>query len=253
MTPGETRAWRKASVVIGWLIALWCHAGALGQSCERITLNGQVNAGQQWQAALGRGWVFRLLPIPPSAGDYSGWDLVVDRKHGAGYPDALLLATLPYNSINEREIGTTFGLRAQDAIGWNPRSFHFLSNPQKFRESQQDFREWMRVQLAQGPSPDASPSRRLITRLLALQKDASSGEFRIVDARIVPGIADPKPYAQAWALAGSRMQHEVEPVSPGKESAQGKLVWMRFLVTLWLPAGWRMPAGLSAARAPCSK
>ena len=94
--------------------------------------SGEVSAGQEWKADFGQGWVFRLLPIDTSSwagkAGYSGWDLVVDREQPAGYPDALLVATPPYNSINEREVGTTFGLRAQDAIGWNPRSFRFLTN-----------------------------------------------------------------------------------------------------------------------------
>ena len=48
----------------------------------------------------------------------------------------LLLATPPYESISQREVGTTFGIRAQDAIGWNPRSFRFFTNPALFRKAQ---------------------------------------------------------------------------------------------------------------------
>ena len=96
--------------------------------CEKLELLGEVHAAQEWKAAFGEGWVFRLIPIHPGNAGYSGWDLVVDREAGAGFPDALLLATPPYRSINEREVGTTFGVRAQDAIGWNPRSFHFLTD-----------------------------------------------------------------------------------------------------------------------------
>lgn len=85
--------------------------------CHRLDLQGEVRAAQEWRTAIGQGWVLQLLPIASPHNEYSGWDLVVDQDPPAGYPDALLLATLPYNSINEREIGTTFGLRAQDAIG----------------------------------------------------------------------------------------------------------------------------------------
>ena len=92
---------------------------------------------------------------------YSGWDLVVDREPAAGFPDALLLATLPYNSINEREIGTTFGLRAQDAIGWNPRSFRFIVTPSDFREAQQLFRSLSaNARPAIGESGDPRPVDR---------------------------------------------------------------------------------------------
>ena len=68
---------------------------------------------------------------------------MVDRGQHSGFPDAFLLATMPYDSINEREMGTTFGLRAQDAIGWNLRSSRFLLKPTDFRYAQQLFRSTM--------------------------------------------------------------------------------------------------------------
>src|SRR5258708_14154090 len=133
--------------------------------CARVTIVGQVSAGGEWSTKLGEGWVIRVLPIAPSLAGYSGWDLVMDRDQPAGFPDALLLATMPSNSINEREIGTTFGLRAQDAIGWNPRSFHFLSNSADFHEGQRLFRSFMQhamFQAAPGesitPPPPAPPT-----------------------------------------------------------------------------------------------
>ena len=76
--------------------------------CRKILLTGEVNAGQEWKAAIGEGWMFRVVPIQPGKEGYSGWDLVVDREQSAGYPDALLVATPPYYSISEREVGTTF-------------------------------------------------------------------------------------------------------------------------------------------------
>jgi len=87
--------------------------------------------------------------------------------------------------------------------------------------------------------------------LLQLEGNASSGQLRIVDARIVPGTADPKPFAQAWALAFTRTQHEIEPVTPGDASPQGKLVWMRFALTLWFPAPWNFPREIHVVRASC--
>ncbi len=225
--------------------------------CARVVIEAEVSAGHEWNTPIGEGWVFRVLPISPLNAGYSGWDLVVDRQQPAGYPDALLLATAPYNSINEREIGTTFGLRAQDAIGWNPRTFHFLSRPADFREGQRLFRMLMenqsrpkavsRASGSQMPVPNPDPE----VRLLALLKAASSGEFRILDAHLVPGIADPAPYAQGWALASSRTPHEVETVPAGNASARGRLDWMRFALTLWLPSPWTVPPGVRAVRAAC--
>jgi len=173
----------------------------------------------------------------------------------AGYPDALLLATMPYNSINEREIGTTFGLRSQDAIGWNPRSFRFLSDPSALREAQGLFRVMTGKETATsapGKPQDASlPQAHAAARLLELQKRAAAGEFRILDARIVPGVGDPVSYAQGWALASSRVPHHIDSTPDGRSSARGVLNWIRFSLTLWLPARWNVPPGLHALPAAC--
>jgi len=214
-----------------------------GRACQRVELQGEVIEGHEWKVALGQGWTFRVLPI---AG-YSGWDLAVDRDPPAGYPDALLLATLPYDSINEREIGTTFGLRAQDAVGWNPRSFRFLTDTKDFREA-----SLLYLHLFRAPkNSTAGGEKAALARLLEVEKRASSGQLRILDARLVPGTRDPQPFAQAWALAFARSQFHIEPVAEGQASAEGKLVWMRFVVTLWLPSGWNFPAAIKPVRAPC--
>jgi hypothetical protein len=219
-----------------------------------VVFDGEVSAGGYWAAPLGQGWVFRILPISPFQASYTGWDLV-DRQPAAGFPDALLIATMPYNSINEREIGTTFGLRAQDAIGWNPRSFRFVVSPGDFREAQQLFRSLPAstgLHSATGASGGSSPGdRQVMARLLEIQKHAAAGEFRIVDARIVPGVADPAPYAQPWAMASSQTRHTVEQAPEGKSSALGALNWMRFTVTLWLPEGWGVPAPIQARHTAC--
>lgn len=242
------RAWLWIAV-LAFVVAA-CHAAAPDRTCLRLDLVGEVNANQEWKSALGEGWVFRVWPIAPPQLGYSGWDLVVDRDPPAGYPDALLLATLPYNSINEREIGTTFGLRAQDALGWNPRSFHFLSNPAEFREAQQWFRHLTSGSAANGGGSKATDAGAM-ARLLQLQSHASSGQFRIVDAHIMPGIADPQPFAQGWALAASRVQQEIEPALPGHSTPRGQLLWVRFALTLWLPKRWNVPSALHTVRDRC--
>ena len=218
-------------------------------------LEGEVSAGKVWAAELGQGWVLRLAPIASQNAEYSGWDLIVDRATGAGYPDALLLATPPYGSLNEREIGTTFGLRAQDAIGWNPRSFRFLTDPVQFAEAQKIYRKLLGSGSGASPENAGSGGSRVkqdsTSYLLAMQEHASTGELRILDAHIVPGTADPAVYAQNWAIAASRTPHEMEPASEGQSSARGRLAWMRFSVTLWLPGKWVLPPGNAAARSEC--
>ena len=230
-------------------------------SCQRVVLAGEVSEGEEWRAAFGQGWVFRVLPIVPgksgAEASYSGWDLVVDREEPAGFPDALLVATPPYNSINEHEVGTTFGLRAQDAIGWNPRSFRFLTTPEAFRESQQLYRQLskdgqMRLAVV-GAAGKNTPEVRATRRLMELERQSSAGEFHIVDAHLAPGIADAAPYAENWALASSRTPHTFEPAVQGKSTPLGELRWMKFSITLWLPGTWAAPRELHAQRTACGE
>jgi hypothetical protein len=232
--------------------------------CQKVVLTGDVNAGQEWKATLGQGWVFRVLPIdstktPPGLDPYSGWDLVVDREQPAGFPDALLLATPPYDSINEREIGTTFGLRAQDAIGWNPHSFRFLISPQALAESQKLFLRLHQQPAGETPSPAPvatpvqAPVQNPMQRIMDLAQQSASGEFRILDARLTPGIADAAPFAENWALRSARTPHTVAPAPDGKATPLGSLNWIRFSITLWLPAAWKAPQALRAEPGPCSE
>jgi hypothetical protein len=222
-------------------------------SCEKIVLAGEVSAGQEWKASFGQGWVFRLLPIQPGRLVYSGWDLVVDREHPAGFPDALLLATPPYNSINEREVGTTYGLRAQDAIGWNPRSFRFLLRPADLKEGQKLYFSMGSTtsrNTAQNQTLALSPAMR---NLMGLERQSAAGQLRILDARLAPGAADAAPYAENWALQSARTTHSNEVPTGGQPSTLGELHWMRFSITLWLPDGWKAPATVHAVRAACSE
>jgi len=228
-------------------------SAAQSPTCQKIVLTGEVIAHQQWSAPFGQGWVFRLVPLQPGSAGYSGWDLVVDRDPPAGFPDALLVATPPYNSINEHEVATTFGLRAQDAIGWNPRSFHFLTNPDAFHESQKLFQTLGGAgNSSRAPAP-GSPAAKAIQRLLKINQTASAGQFRILDARLAPGVSDAASYAEPWALASPKTRHSFEPSSTGSSTPLGELHWLQFSVTLWLPAGWKSPAALHAVRAPCSQ
>ena len=225
------------------------------RACQKVVLTGELSAGHEWKAAIGEGWVFRVLPIRPGQAGYSGWDLVVDRELPAGFPDALLLATPPYNSINEREVGTTFGLRAQDAIGWNPRSFRFLTNLAAFRGGQKLYQSLSRDGQLRLAGPELNnrkmPEARSTRRLMELLQQSSAGEFRILDAHLAQGISDAAPYAESWALASPKTPHTFEPATGAKSTPLGELHWMRFSVTLWLPGAWRAPQELQTKRVGC--
>jgi len=222
-------------------------------TCQRVTLTGEVQSGQEWHSSFGQGWIFRVVPVQPGKGGYSGWDLVVDREEGAGYPDALLVATPPYYSISEREVATTFKLRAQDAIGWNPRSFHFLTDPAALHESQKLFRNLGPPRIWTEKSEPDSRQQSATQALQQINQKSSPGEFRILNARLTPGTADAAPFAQRWAIQSSRTPHKIVPLSGASSTALGELQWMRFSINLWLPRAWKLPKGLQAAPAACSQ
>ena len=263
-----SKRWLAHCAVLG--LAAMAPASGLGaaprqSTCRKIVLMGEVSAGEEWKAGIGQGWILRVVPIdatktPAGLDPYSGWDLVVDRVQPAGFPDALFLATPPYNSINEREIGTTFGVRAQDAIGWNPRSFRFLTDLAAFRESRQLHLQLIRDsgagQAQAGKVHQRTPGAGAfdpIRRLMALTRQSSPGQFRILDARMTPGVADAAPFAENWALQPARTAHTAQPAPGGKSTPLGFLLWIRFSITLWLPDTWNAPAALHAERGACSE
>ncbi len=237
--------------MIGLLILLSAPLAVCASlGCRKLELAGEVSSGQNWQASIGQGWFIRLMPIQPPQLGYSGWDIVVDRDPSAGYPDALLLATPPYDSINQREIGTTFGLRAQDAAGWNPRSFRFLTDPASLAEAQ---KLYARLTSETGPvAAGSSPAyQQDVRRMSELLKKSAAGEFRIVDARLTPGVADAQPYAESWARALARTTYTIQPAPQGKATPLGTLNWIRFTIGLWLPASWHLPPGSKTVPGPC--
>lgn len=234
-------------------LILSARPAAPAATCTKVVLTGQADAGREWREPFGQGWIFRVVPIGPGKEGYSGWDLVVDRDPSAGYPDALLVATPPYYSISEREVGTTFGLRAQDAIGWNPRSFHFLTDPAALSESQKLFRELGGTKIwTEKPAP-SSQEQVTERRLLEMNRKSSAGQFRILNARLTPGIADAASFAEKWALQSSRTPHTIAPSAAGEATPLGALDWIRFSITLWLPSQWEAPRGIAGRLAPCSE
>jgi hypothetical protein len=74
-----------------------------------------------------------------------------------------------------------------------------------------------------------------------------------LNARLTPGIADAAPFAQRWALQSSRTPHTIAPSAGAKATPLGELTWMRFSITLWLPADWKAAKGVEAVRSGCQK
>lgn len=252
-------------------------------ACRKVTLNGSVSQGQQWSSPFGQGLEIRLVPISPSDRGYSGWDLVVNPTTDHSYPDALLLATPPYGSLSQREIGTTFGLRAQDAIAWNPRRFSFLISPGNLKHARSLFAQIMSAEGSKAAateparSPQANPSaansgpdslqvaaQSSLLGLLNHPSTLGSGQFSVLDAKLFAGTADPPAFAQQWAAHLSQVPHTMEQAPaqiPGQATGQsgaltaarGELHWIRFSLTLWLPWSWKTASGLHAEATTCAE
>jgi len=220
------------------------------RQCMRVVLNGEVAAGEVWRAEIGQGWLIRLVPVCPSAKDFTGWDLVINPAKDSNYPDALLLATPPYSSLSEREIATTFGLRAQDAIAWTPRKFHFLDSDRDLAAARELFK------ILVGPNPkasrDSAADKKSTGELLSLIEKAAPGEFRVLDAQLATGVADPPAFARQWATQLNRVPHTLVP-SKARATPLGELKWIRFSIILWLPLNWKIPAELRPITAKCAQ
>ena len=228
--------------------------------CTEMVLDGEVAEKQEWWAAIGEGWEFRVLPIAGAPGKgslaagygYSGWDLAVDRERDGGYPDALLLASPPYASVNPREIGTTYGMRAQDAIAWMPRRFRFFTSVEEWKRAKELYGTLM-----QGTGTNAGSDvagQKLLSMVGA--PGVGYGEFEVVDSRLVAGVGDPPAFARQWAANLGRVPHTL--VQSGDRSGAaggqlGELKWIRFRATLTLPGGWKYPSGLSAKATSCAE
>ncbi len=179
-----------------------------------------------------RGLVFGLEPIR------SGWAMrVVAAKGARGPHDYAEVATLPYESVSPLLLSTDWAFRAQDAVGWTPRRFHYAAVESAYHALENAFDAVVRG--------DAPASRRA-----ALLAEAQpEGLFEIQDARLAPGVADQTRMAAAVAARFTQTPHTVDGSAPA--SALGRLEAVRFRVALDLPAGLQPAAGMKIADVPC--
>jgi len=262
---------RRASIfLLAILIPAWlgcahefAEAGSpqpVARNCAEIVLRGEVAEKQEWRAAIGEGWEFRVLPIagapgkgsPEQGNEYSGWDLAMDRERGGGYPDALLLATPPYGSLNPREVGTTYGIRAQDALAWEPRRFRFFTSVEDWKRARELYTTLMANSQSAG-GRDAAGQKLLS---MVSRAGVGYGEFEVVDSRLVAGVGDPPAFARQWATNLGRVPHTLEQNADRSGDGGklfGELSWIRFRATLTLPVGWKFPPGLSGKAARCAE
>lgn len=185
------------------------------KACPSLTFEGEVQAGKSFRHALGAQQSFLLESIA------SGWIVrVLPASDARGPHDFAELATPPYRSPNPLLISTDFSFRAQDAVAWNPREFHFFTTAQQMAIATKAYDATLK-----------EPNRPAVgAALFPLLAEACAATLQIVDARIAGGSADQTAMAATVAQHFSQTAHTVDTSAPA--SRLGKILWMRFRVTV---------------------
>jgi hypothetical protein len=232
---------RVRETVAALVLTMFCWVGVAqtpADACRRAAIEGEVDAGKPFSQAMGNGLKVYLQPI------HSGWILRVLPVAGPmPEHDYAELATPPYNSVTPLSISTDFAFRAQDAIGWNPRRFHFATSSAAFQQLKQAYTTFQ----AAGAAPPDVVQAELAHRIA----QASAGTFTILDSRLEAGTAD------QWRMAGAVASHFSQTAhtlvqGPGIEPTPlGRLVWLRFRIEFDLPAGFAADPALHVVPAVC--
>lgn len=209
------------------------------EMCRQESVEGEVAARQMFVRPIGDGLEVMLEPL----GWGSGWMLRVLPVAGPRVAhDYAELATPPYASVNPLLISTDFSFRSQDALAWNPRRFRFAADEQEYRRVLDLYEQYTRHGGAAAGVENA---------LAEAVSQEPEGRIEILDARLVPGMADQAPMAAAVASHFSTTAHTVELPETGKGSPLGRISWFRFRISLDLPRGFKAARGVTVKVGPC--
>ena len=176
--------------------------------CHRVELEGTVAVGESFRKAFAPGLDFVLEAVP------KGWVIRVLPSAGARpEEDFAEVATPPFRSVNPLLLTTDFGFRAQDVVGWNPRSFRYAANAAEFREAQRAYRA-----VTSSPHP-TSEQETAVTRV-AMR--ALEGHLELLDAVLAPGSADQSSAAGLVASHLDRTAHTFRTPERGGRRRSGK-------------------------------
>lgn len=239
----RTRFWSFALLILVSLTASSVPASSVSKktspACRVATIQGELESGKPFRKAFGNGLDIWFQPIA------SGWILrVVPAAGPLGDYDYAELATPPYRSVTPLSLTTDFAFRAQDAVGWNPRRFRFVTSTEAYQRLLNVYQRYTQA----GTTPPAL----LETELSSQIADASEGTLTIQDARLVPGMADQWRMAGAVASHFLTTAHSLVNAPDGTSSPLGKLVWVSFRLDLQLPRGFKQVVGLKVAPEVCS-
>ncbi len=224
-----------------WCVALLaasvsstCYAAGT-PACRTEVIEGSVEAGRPFVQAIGNGLLLALQPVR------AGWILRVvpatTRPADVGQPgfhDYAELATPPYQSVTPLSLSTDFALRAQDAVGWNPRRFRFADSPAAYARLLAAYNDFERA---------GAPTNGPVANALAAEvAHTSEGILKIVDARLTAGTADQGASAAAVSANFPTTAHTLVDAPAGKSTDLGELLSLRFRVELELSASFK-PGG----------
>ncbi len=188
-----------------------------------VVLMGEVRQGEAFNRPIGTGLLFALEPVR------NGWVIHVLPEQGSRPAvDYAAVVTPPFRSVNPLLLTTDWGFRAQDVVGWNPRSFHYVRSHANFASAEHAYSEALR-------SPHPSPAQT--TAVANAVAASAEGKFEIVDARLLPGTADPSSAAAMLGTRFSTTAHSIINAEGGGPA--GHVEQLRFRVTLGgSPASW---------------
>ena len=178
-----------------------------------------VAAGGSFRRTFAPGLDFLLEAVP------HGWVIRVLPSLGTRrVPDFAEVATPPFRSINPLLLTTDFGFRAQDVIGWNPRTFRYLGKSSEFAEAQGAY-------LAATSSQHPTPAEDMAVTRVAMK--AFEGRFELLGAVLSPGSGDQTAAAGLVSSHFATTAHTVRaPQSGGPAGPLGEVLSLRFRVML---------------------
>lgn len=209
------------------------HSPKPPMNCSRVSFEGDVKAGEGFEKVFAPGLKFYLEPLR------SGWIVrVLAADEPRGPHDYAELATPPYRSVSPLLISTDWSFRAQDAVAWNPRRFHYAANRETFRKLAAMYDKVM--------AGDAVSSARA-AELVSAQPE---GVLQILDAKLVPGLADQAQMAATVASHLAETPHTVD--QSATPSPLGRVEEIRFRVNLELLTGVAENKGQKIEKMFCS-
>ena len=202
--------------------------------CHQVELGGTVTAGGSFRKAFAPGLDFVLEAVP------KGWVIRVLPSAGTKpEQDFAEVATPPFRSINPLLLTTDFGFRSQDVVGWNPRSFRFVTNASEFSEAQRAYR-------AATSSSHATPEQETAVTRVAMR--AMEGRLELLDAVLAPGSADQTSAAGLVASHLDSTAHTFRSPESGAAGALGEVLSLRFRVALSDPRQGSCDGAIKPAR-----